>query len=135
MDRKMRELLALRQGSDTVYHYAQKFNSLCQYGGHHVDTDAKKMERFCDGLDSELYERLNLIEPNNFHELVIKAISQEDAMKKAQRDKKRQAGFASGSETNKKLSFVKKNVPSSSQPSSTGRWTMNPSQNKPSGNF
>jgi hypothetical protein len=46
MDKKMRELLALRQGSDTVYCYAQKFNSLCQYGGHHVDTDAKKMERF-----------------------------------------------------------------------------------------
>jgi hypothetical protein len=29
MDRKMRELLALRQGSDTVYRYAQKFNNLC----------------------------------------------------------------------------------------------------------
>jgi hypothetical protein len=43
MDRKMRELLALRQGSEMVYRYAQKFNSLCQYGGHHVDTDAKKM--------------------------------------------------------------------------------------------
>jgi hypothetical protein len=56
MDRKMRELLALRQGSDMVYRYAQKFNSLCQYGGHHVDTDAKKMERFRDGLDGKLYE-------------------------------------------------------------------------------
>jgi hypothetical protein len=56
MDRKMRELLALRQGSDTVYRYAQKFNSLCQYGGHHVDTDANKMERFHDGLDGKLYE-------------------------------------------------------------------------------
>jgi hypothetical protein len=104
-----------------VYHYAQKFNSLCQYGGHHVDTDAKKMEMFCDGLDGELYERLNLIEPNNFHELVNKAISQDDAMKKAQRDKKRQVGFASGSKTNKKFCFVKKNVPNSSQQSSTGR--------------
>jgi hypothetical protein len=29
MDWKMRELLALKQGSDTVYHYAQKFKSLC----------------------------------------------------------------------------------------------------------
>jgi hypothetical protein len=56
MDRKMREMLALRQGSDTVYRYAQKFNSLCQYGGKHVDTDAKKMERFRDGLDGKLYE-------------------------------------------------------------------------------
>jgi hypothetical protein len=75
MDRKMRELLALRQGSDTVYRYAQKFNSLCQYGGHHVDTDAKKMQRFSDGLDGKLYERLNLLEPANFYELVNKAIS------------------------------------------------------------
>jgi hypothetical protein len=91
-----------------------------------VDTDAKKMERLRDGLDGELYERLNLIEPNNFHELVNKAISQEEALKKAQRDKKRQAGFPSGSETNKKFHFVKKNVPNSSQQSSTGRWTMKP---------
>jgi hypothetical protein len=65
-----------------VYRYAQKFNSLCQYGGHHVDTDAKKMKRFRDGLDGKLYERLNLLKPANFHELVNKAISQEDAMKK-----------------------------------------------------
>jgi hypothetical protein len=130
MDRKMRELLALRQGSDTVYRYAQKFNSLCQYGGHHVDSDAKKIERFRDGLDGKLYERLNLLEPANFHELVNKAISQEDDMKKAHGDKKRMSSFAPGSGTGKKFRFVKKkNVPSPSQPSSTGRWTMKPSQN------
>jgi hypothetical protein len=29
MVRKMKELLALKQGDDTVYQYAQKFNSLC----------------------------------------------------------------------------------------------------------
>jgi hypothetical protein len=134
-DRKMRELLALWQGSDTVYRYAQKFNRLCQYGGHHVDTDAKKMERFCDGLDGKLYEQLNLFEPKNFHELVNKAISQKDAMKKAHSDKKRSSGFAPGSGTNKKFRFVKKNVPNPSQQSSTGRWTMKPSQGKPSGKF
>jgi hypothetical protein len=71
MDRKMRELLALKQGADTVYQYAQKFNSLCQYGGHHVDTVAKKMERFRDGLDGDLYERLIRLEPNSYHELVL----------------------------------------------------------------
>jgi hypothetical protein len=135
MDRKMRELLDLRQGSDTVYRYAQKFNSLCQYGGHHVDTGAKKMERLRDGLGGKLYERLNLLEPENFHELVNKAISQEDAMKTAHRDKKRSSGFAPGSATNKKFHFVKKNVPNSYQQSSTGCWTMKLSQGKPSGNF
>jgi predicted GIY-YIG superfamily endonuclease len=135
MDRKMRELLALRQGSDTVYHYAQKFNNFCQYGGHHVDSDAKKMERFRDGLDGKLYERQNLLEPENFHELMNKAITQEDAMKKAHRDKKRLSVFAPGSGTNKKFCFVKKNVPNSSQQSSIGRWTMKPPQGKSSGNF
>jgi hypothetical protein len=100
-----------------------------------VDIDAKKMERFRDGLDGKLYERLNLLETNNFHKLVNKAISQEDAMKKAHRDKKIQASFASGSRTNKKFRFVKMNVPNSSQQSSTGRWTMKPTQGKPSGNF
>jgi hypothetical protein len=118
-----------------VYHYAQKFNSLCQYGGHHVDTDAKKMERFHDGLDGRLYERLNLLEPANFQWLVNKAISQEDAMKKANGDKKRASGFAPGSGTGKKFRFVKKNIPNPSQQSSTGRWTMKPSQSKPAGNF
>jgi hypothetical protein len=118
-----------------VYRYAQKFNSLCQYGGHHVDTDAKKMERFRDGLDGKLYERLNLLEPANFHELVNKAISQEDAIKKVHRDNKRMSGFTPGSGTSKKFRFVKKEAPGSSQQSSTGRWTMKPPQGKPAGNF
>jgi hypothetical protein len=53
-----------------------------------VDTDVKKMEPFCDGLTGDLYERLNLLEPSRYYELVNKAISQEDAMKKAQKDRK-----------------------------------------------
>jgi hypothetical protein len=56
-------------------------------------------------------------------------------MKKAHGDKKRVSGFAPGSGTSKKFRFVKKNVPNPSQQSSTGRWTMKPSQNKPTGNF
>jgi hypothetical protein len=81
MDRKMKEFLALKQGSNMVYEYAKKFNALCQYGGHHVDNDAKKIECFRDGLNKDLYERLNLYEPNNYQDLVNKAISQEDAMR------------------------------------------------------
>jgi hypothetical protein len=72
------------------------------------------MEKFRDGLDGKLYELLNLLEPKNFHELVNKAISQEDAMKKAHRDKKRLSGFAPNSGTNKKFRFVKKNAPNPS---------------------
>jgi hypothetical protein len=75
----------LKQDSDTVYEYAKKFNALCQYGGHHVDNNAKKIERFRDGLHGDLYERLNLYEPNSYQDLVNKAISQEDAMSKPRR--------------------------------------------------
>jgi hypothetical protein len=116
MVRKTKELLALKQGDDTVYQYAQKFNNLCQYGEHHVDTDAKKMERFRDGLNSDLYERLNLLEPNNYHELVNKAISQEDVMMK---EKKRQNDFALGDGLRKKFRFIKKNSHGSSQSSAS----------------
>jgi hypothetical protein len=75
MDGKMKEFLALKQGSDTVYEYVKKFNALCQYGGHHVDNDAKKIERFRGGLHGDLYERLDLYEPNSYQDLVNKAIS------------------------------------------------------------
>jgi hypothetical protein len=135
MVRKMKELLALKQGDDAVYQYARKFNSLCQYGEHHVDTDVKKMERFRDGLRSELYERLNLLEPNSYHELVNKANSQEDAMMKVQKEKKRPQEFVSGIGSGKKFRFVKKNAHGSFESSSSGHWRMNPSQYKPSGNF
>jgi hypothetical protein len=33
-----------------------------------VDTDDKKMERFRDGLNGDLYERLIVLEPNSYHE-------------------------------------------------------------------
>jgi hypothetical protein len=108
MDRKMKELLALKQGSDMVYEHAKKFNALCQYGGHHVDNDAKKIEHFRDGLHGDLYERLNLYEPNSYQDLVNKAISQEDAMSKAQKDRKRQAGFTATGGSGKKFRFIKK---------------------------
>jgi hypothetical protein len=120
MVRKMKELLAIKQGDDTVYQCAQKFNNLCQYGEHHVDTNGKKMECFRDGLNSDLYERLNVLEPNNYHELVNKAISQEDAMIKVQKDKKRQNDFVSGDRWGKKFRFVKKNAHVSSQSSTSG---------------
>jgi hypothetical protein len=43
------------------------------------------MERFRDGVKSDLYERLNLLEPNCYNELGNKAICQEDVMIKVQK--------------------------------------------------
>jgi hypothetical protein len=82
------------------------------------------MERFCEGLDGELYERLNLVKIDSYLELVNLAISQENAMKRAQQDRKRKFNQASGSGQGKKFKFVKKNVQGATQPSSAGRWVM-----------
>jgi hypothetical protein len=66
---------------------------------------------------------------------VNKAISQEDAMSKAQKNRKRQAGFTATGGSGKKFRFVKKGTQGPPQSSSTGHWRVTPSQNKPSGNF
>jgi hypothetical protein len=66
---------------------------------------------------------------------VNKAISQEDAMLKVQKEKKRHNEFASGIGSGKKFRFVKKNAHGSFQSSASGHWRMTPSQHKPSGNF
>jgi hypothetical protein len=66
---------------------------------------------------------------------VNKTISQEDAMSKAQRDRKRQAGFTATAGSGKKFRFIKKGTQGPPQSSSTGHWRVTPSQNKPSGNF
>ena len=70
--------MALTQGTHNVLQYAQDFNHLCQYAGHHADTDAKKCERFRRGLTTKLQERLNLVRADSFNDLVNLAITQED---------------------------------------------------------
>jgi hypothetical protein len=55
--------------------YAQAFNDLCQYAGYHADSDEKKRDRFCRGLNTKLRERLNTVQADSFNELVNLAIS------------------------------------------------------------
>jgi hypothetical protein len=135
VERKLNELLILRKGSDSVYQYAQKFNNMCQYGDYYVDTDAKKIDRFRRGLDPELYEKLNPIKTNSYHEIVDLAISQEDAMKKVQNAKKRKAAFNSNNAPKRKFRVVQK-VPQNFQWNQrSGRWVVKPPQNQQQGNF
>ena len=59
--------------------------------GHHADTDAKKRDRFCRGLTTKLKERLNLVQPNTYNELVNLAITQEDCIAAHRAEKKQKA--------------------------------------------
>ena len=69
--------------------YAQTFNHLCQYAGHHADTDARKRERFRRGLSTKLQERLNHVD--SFNDLMNLAITQEDPIMAHRAEKKQKA--------------------------------------------
>jgi hypothetical protein len=135
VERKLNELLNLRQGSDSVYQYAHKFNNLCQYGDYYVDTDAKKMNHFRRGLDPELYEKLNPTKMNNYHEIVDLAISQDDAMKRVQNAKKRKVAFNSNNAPKHKFRIVQKAPQNSQRNQRSGRWVVRPPQIQQQENF
>jgi hypothetical protein len=88
IERKLNEFLILTQGTRTVMQYAHAFNHLCQYTGYHADTDTRKRDRFRQGLNTKLKERLNLVKTNTFNELVNIAITQEDCISAHRAEKK-----------------------------------------------
>jgi hypothetical protein len=88
IERKLNEFLTFTQGTRSVMQYAQAFNHLCQYASYHADTDARKRDRFCRGLNTKLKERLNLVRADNFNELVNMASTQEDCISAHRAEKK-----------------------------------------------
>jgi hypothetical protein len=77
---KLVEFLELHQGNHSVYEYTQEFNNLAQYGGHHVDTDAKKAELYHKGLNIQLQDRLIQNLSLSYNDLASTAIDQEGTM-------------------------------------------------------
>jgi hypothetical protein len=63
-----------------VYDYTQEFNNLAQYGGHHVDTDAKKAELYRKGLNIQLQDRLIQNLSLSYNNLASTTIDQEGTM-------------------------------------------------------
>jgi hypothetical protein len=123
IERKLNEYLNLTQGTRTVMQYAQVFNHLCQYVGYHADTDARKRDRFCRGLNTKLKERLNLVKADNFNELVNMAITQEDCISAHRAEKKRKT--PTGPSTTQLLRYwLVQNTATRAPPRSNlpGRW-------------
>ena len=109
--------------------YAQAFNQLCQYGGYHVDTDAKKHDRFRRGLNTKLKECLNLVRVDSYNELVNMAITQEDCIMAHKAEKKRKAPVGPCSAPPQRYRLVQNATPQSSQKApQQGRWIARPPQ-------
>src|SRR6185437_11844200 len=129
LDRKLNEFLALTQGTRTVVQYAQIFNQLCQYAGHHTDTDTKKRERFRRGLSTKLQERLNLVCADSFNGLVNMAISQEDLISAHRAERKHKAPTGPSSASAPRYRLVQNNPPAPYQKApQPGRWIIRPPQ-------
>ena len=129
MDRKLNEFLALKQGTRTVLQYVQVFNHLCQYVGHHADTNAKKLDRFRRGLTTKLREYLNLVRPNNFNELVNMAITQDDCITAHCAEKKEKASTRPSGAQSPRYRLVQNAAPKTpSRNAPPGRWILRPPQ-------
>jgi hypothetical protein len=63
-----------------VYDYTQEFNNLAQYGGHLVDSDAKKAELYYTGLNIQLQDRLVQNMNLSCNDLASTAIDQEGTL-------------------------------------------------------
>ena len=126
VERKLNEFLALTQGTRTVLQYSQAFNSLCQYAGHHADTDAKKMERFRRGLSAKLKDRLLTSRTGTYSELVNLAIAQEDAISAHRAEKKRKAPLQLSTGQPSRFRLVPPQAPFVPRAPPAGRWVARP---------
>ena len=81
MKLKQKEFFNLKQGSMTVSEYRDKFTQLSRYAPHEVDSDAKRQERFLEGLIGPLNYQLHSHTFPNFQTLLDKAIGLESKRK------------------------------------------------------
>jgi hypothetical protein len=85
---------------------------------------------FREGLNSKLAEWLNLVKFDSYPMLVNKAISQEDAMKRAQTEKKRKADSIPNNAQHCKIRIMRKTCPDFQQASQLERLVAKLSQDR-----
>jgi hypothetical protein len=70
MSLKKREFRNFHQGHRTAAEYIDELNKLARYAPDAVDTDAKRRERFLDGLNDELALQLSVVYAPNYQALL-----------------------------------------------------------------
>jgi hypothetical protein len=86
---KQKEFLTLKQGNITVSEYLDEFTHLSRYAPDEVNTDAKRQERFLDGLIGPLNYHLQSHTFPNFQMLLNKAIGLENKCKELREQKRK----------------------------------------------
>jgi hypothetical protein len=75
MNVKKDEFRSLRQGGRTLKEYMDGFCALSRYAPDDIDTDAKRMENFLNGLKGELKIPLSVAYAPNYQSLLDQAIT------------------------------------------------------------
>ena len=102
IERKREEFLVLRQGDRSVQEYNLAFVRLARYAPEEVSTEAKRIDRFREGLTTEIKYALTQCSPRLFSEFVDQAIRQESAEAERAEDKRKQREFSSAVMVHKK---------------------------------
>src|SRR3954463_7826923 len=89
MDQKKEEFHQLRQGQTTIDEYHRKFLELSRYAEKDVATDARKQEKFREGLQPDIELALAIVDCADFATLASKAFLDETALNKHQESLKR----------------------------------------------
>ncbi|XP_041027012.1 uncharacterized protein LOC121267232 [Juglans microcarpa x Juglans regia] len=97
---RAREFTNLVQGTLTVRQYAAKFAELSRFAPYLIPDEEKKTQRFEEGLNHRIYERVMVLQIQNFSDLVHKAMLVEQNLKrstKLQEHKERTTSHGSSS--------------------------------------
>jgi hypothetical protein len=89
MSLKKKEFRDLRQKYRGVSEYIDDFTNLSRYVPDDIDTDAKRKEKFLEGLNDELSIRLSIAYTPTFQALLEQAIILENKMKQSERRKRK----------------------------------------------
>jgi hypothetical protein len=89
MGLKKKEFCDLRQKYHSVSEYIDEFTNLSRYAPDDIDTDAKRKDKFLEGLNDELSIPLSVAYTPTFQSLLDQAITLESRMKQSKNRKRK----------------------------------------------
>ena len=89
MNLKKEEFRSLRQGGRTLKEYMDEFCTLSRYAPEDIDTDAKRKEKFLNGLKGELKIPLSVAYAPNYQALLDQAITLDNNIRKEENRKRK----------------------------------------------
>ena len=106
---KKKEFHNLKQRHLSVAEYIEEFNNLARYAPDEVDTDAKRKEKFLEGLNDELNLQLAVAYVPTYQSLCDKATILENKMNQVENRKRKHKLKNHSGSSKKKHSFKKSN--------------------------